>query len=56
MTFDEVAKAHPDCEIVRVCHHQIGIEACLVIPRDKIKAAAHPPFWRHGETIHINNP
>lgn len=53
MSFDEVAAAHPDCEIVRVRHYDTGFEACLMIPRDKIALATHPPFWRHGETLAI---
>jgi hypothetical protein len=54
LSFKEVAAANPDCEIVRVLHRQAGIEAFLMIPRDKIAKAAHPPFWRHGETMAIN--
>lgn len=54
MTFEDAAEAYPECEIVRVRHHQAGVEALLMIPRAKIAAAAAPPFWRHGETMTIN--
>lgn len=61
LTCRQVAEQHPNHEIVHVHYHlpvmpdyPNGFEAALMIPRDKIAQAAHPPFWRHGQTIHIN--
>lgn len=48
-----------DVEIVHVVflvptpEYPQGFEADLCIPRNSIKQAALPPFWRHGETLTI---
>lgn len=54
--FHQACNDRPDCEIVVLLHTAFGqsYTALIAIPRDHIAKAAIPPFWRHGEVMHID--
>ena len=61
--FDTAEARYPDHEIVALrfdvpsAYFPAGFSCLLKIPKSKIAPTlapdGQPPFWRHGETIHV---